>query len=248
MCYTGVRTAFCLFPLAPSPNTEFDLIYAHELDNHLATKHSTHTNPSMPRVDQFILTERGLYQAVLGKWIRLIGKQIVKIGFICRFFYRYRKIRTYRWYGSYCFSSIHRISSKRDSPVRSWTPEQEGKPPSSSQSVAYSPTCCKAHNRQGTQQCTENVDKIPDVSMGKYAQLCLTILTYIVTTEVSKTATKTVARARHTASRKMHKLWQEVDQGKWQRRVQESEDYQHTPTHHSKQKRQSRSSAGKKLN
>jgi hypothetical protein len=54
MCYTGVRTEFCLFPLSPSPNTEFDLIYAHELDNHLATKHSTHTNPSMPRVDQFI--------------------------------------------------------------------------------------------------------------------------------------------------------------------------------------------------
>jgi hypothetical protein len=145
---------------------------------------------------------------------------------------------------------IHsQISSKRDSPVRSWTPEQEGKPPSSSQSVAYSPTCCKAHNRQGTQQCTEKVDNL-DVSMGKYAQLCLTILTYIATTDVSKTATKTVARARHRVSRKMHKLWQEVDQGKWQRRIQESEDFQHTthPPQQAKKTASTRSSAGKKLN
>jgi hypothetical protein len=181
MCYTGVRTEFCLFQLSPSPNTEFDLIYAHELDNHLATKHSTHTNPSMPRVDQFILIERGLHQAVLGKWIRLIGKQIVKIGFICRFFTdteRYGLIDGMVHTAFHPFTEYHLNETRR-----SRTPEQEGKPPSSSQSVAYSPTCCKAHNRQGTQQCTEKVDN-QYVSMGKYAQLCLTILTYIVTTEV----------------------------------------------------------------
>jgi hypothetical protein len=175
MCYriileSGLHPVYSHGHCHPIPSST---LFVYMLDYHLATKHPIHT-PSQACQDQFILIERGIYQSELGKWICLISKQIIKIGFFSRWFTNKERNGLMMEGGTVHTALIRFTERHLNETRRSPMPEQEGKPPGSKQSVTYMLQSSQQTRHPATHKMVDNVD----ASKGKYAQLGRTILTY----------------------------------------------------------------------